>query len=77
MNRCIYIEGIGRCHVIDDGNPECWPAIAAMDVPSGISRDAVIRADAAAAVLFHGAPGIIRWSVRFKERAPVPAGEMA
>lgn len=64
LNRCVYIEGIGRVHAL---GPRERPHVAAMDAGgvAGLQR-AMVAADILAGIR----PGKIRWSVRFREHSP-------
>lgn len=69
-NRCVFIEGMGLFHVLDDGDPRLYPHVAWMDAlqPLHSFTDIIRACDQAIGVMFQGAPGRILWSVRFKEK---------
>lgn len=60
QQRCVYIEGIGRVHVLGPPGDE---HVAVMDGPQNFRR--AIRA---ADIIAGDAPGRIIWSVRFQEK---------
>jgi len=63
-NRCVFIEGIGRCHAL--GPPDSIDGgVAAMDA-AGMAEQFRLGALAADILTGH-APGKILWAVRFKE----------
>lgn len=61
LNRCVFIEGVGRCHVL--GDPDN-PHVGVMDG----SPMSFILANRALDVVTGKSPGRILWAVRFKEK---------
>jgi hypothetical protein len=68
INRCVYIEGIGRCHVLQGGDGETH--VGLVDFPASMfSPDTLRVAMIAAEIVVGERPGRILWSVRYRERA--------
>jgi hypothetical protein len=67
MQRCIFVEGIGRVHAL---GPVGDMRVAVMDhgtLLTGSARQQFDLAMLAADIIAGDAPGRIVWSVRFKE----------
>jgi len=62
INRCVFIEGIGRCHVMEIGDER---EVAAWDAVS--IKDQINLGLLAQDILDGRQSGEIRWSVRFRE----------
>lgn len=60
VQRCVFVEGIGRCHVLSMGNRV---DACVMDGPQDF-----VRASRAYDIITKQAPGRILWSVRFTEK---------
>lgn len=71
-NRCLFIEGIGRVHVLGAPDSE-HGGVAAVDFNPRLGREEMRRqaeASLAAADIVAGErPGKILWAVRFREHA--------
>lgn len=65
VNRCVFIAGVGRCHVLQ-GDEELH--VAAMDARD--LRDEFWLSNRALDILQNRSPGRVIWSVRFREHQP-------
>lgn len=66
VQRCIFVEGIGRCHALGTLDDPIAGGVAAMDY-DGVAE--ALAGFAVLAIIAGDRPGRILWSVRFTEKA--------